>query len=78
VVDDARGGNLGRLCRLPGALYVGPGGRFEYAAAAAILGQHAEAQATMGDFPPPPISPGDEKTGLLGDDQTKAKRGGRK
>jgi hypothetical protein len=32
----------------------------------------------MGGFPPPPINPDDEKPGLLGDDQTKAKRGGRK
>ena len=32
----------------------------------------------MGGFPPPPINPDDEKTGLLGDDQPKARRGGRK
>jgi bifunctional non-homologous end joining protein LigD len=29
----------------------------------------------MGGFPPPPINPDDEKTGPLGDDQPKAKRG---
>jgi Mn-containing catalase len=32
----------------------------------------------MGGFPPPPINPDDEKTGLLGDDQPKGRRGGRK
>jgi Mn-containing catalase len=32
----------------------------------------------MGGFPPPPINPDDEKTGPVGDDQPKAKRGGRK
>jgi hypothetical protein len=32
----------------------------------------------MGGFPPPPINPDDEKTGLLGDDRPKARRGGRK
>ena len=32
----------------------------------------------MGGFPPPPINPDDEKTELLGDDQPKGGRGGRK